>query len=234
MAIEILRKQPLTFYTQNGINFFKPFRAVDKNKNPLELSWNHKPDFSSITAKSKYNDDISIYNIKIDKSKNDFKGDSIVTTPKNKGIGEVLNLASIITFKENNFVDYSVFALRNAIQFYAKYGFNLLSSNFNEIMHNLKFLTKLKDERYIDTRESAKFLINKVHQAPNDAEKMKYIPTANNLVSDYIRNLAREGKKIDGDDLYNHTHMHFSTIDTIRNRDYLNELLDKHEINYTL
>lgn len=234
MAIGILRKQPLTFYTQNGIKFFEPFRAVDKNKNPLELSWNHKPQSSSIMAKSTYNDDYSIYDMDINAGKNNFHGISIVATPKNKEIGEVLNLASLITFKENNFLNYNVFALRDAIPFFVKYGFNILTSNINEILHNLKLITKSKGERYFDTRESAKFLTDRIQHVKDDMVKTSYIPTSNQIISDYLKTLIRQGKKIDTDDLYNHTHMSFSTIDTIRNRDYLNELLDKHEINYTI
>lgn len=233
MAIEILRKQPLTFYTQNGINFFKPFRAVDKNKNPLELSWHHKPQSSSIMAKSTYNDDYSIYDMDINAEKNIFRGISIVATPENKGIGELLNLASLITFRENKFDNYSVFALRDSIPFFAKYGFNMLTSNINEILHNLKLITKSKGERYFDARESARFLTNRIN-VKDDTVKTLYIPASNQIISDYIKTLVREGKKIDTDDLYNHTHMNFSTIDTIRNRDYLNELLDKHEIDYKI
>lgn len=233
MAIEILRKQPLTFYTQNGIIFFKPFRAVDKNKNPLELSWNHKPQSSSIMAKSTYNDDYSIYDMDINAEKNIFRGISIVATPENKGIGELLNLASLITFRENKFDNYSVFALRDSIPFFAKYGFNMLTSNINEILHNLKLITKSKGERYFDARESARFLTNRIN-VKDDTVKTLYIPASNQIISDYIKTLVREGKKIDTDDLYNHTHMNFSTIDTIRNRDYLNELLDKHEIDYKI
>lgn len=233
MPFEILTKQPVKFYYRDGIKFFEPFRAVDKNKKPLDLSWHHKPYASTIVAKSGYNDEFSLYDLETDIAKKNLKGSSIVANPKNKGIGEVLNLASLITFCENNLFDYSVFALRDAIQFYTKYGFNLFSSNLNEVMHNLKFLTKSKNARFADTRSSANFFINKLSHE-DKIEKREYMTLGNNLVSDYIRILAREGKKIDGDDLYNHTHMHFSTIDKERNRDYLNALLDKHEINYKI
>jgi len=233
MTFQILRKQPIHFFEYKGAKFFEPFVAVDNAKKPLILSWHHKPDTSSITAKSTYNDDISIYDLDINRSTDKFRGVSIFANPKNKGIGEVLNLASLMTFKENHFSDYSVFALRNSIQFYTKYGFNLLSLNINEIIHNLKFVTKDKSARFSDIKDSAKFFIYKIENG-GKSDKNVYGALGNNLVSDYVRTLAREGQKIDGDDLYNHTHMHFSTIDTLRNRDYLNELLDKHEIDYKI
>ncbi len=230
MTFEILRKQPIKFYEYKGLKFFEPFRAVDNAKKPLDLFWNHKPESSTIVAKSTYNDNISLYDIEANRLSNRYRGLAIVANPKRKGIGEVLNLASIINFKENNFSDYSVFALRDSIQFYTKYGFNLLSSNVNEVVHNLKFLTKDKSERFDDLKDSARFFMKKIEKG----EKGEYFVQGNNLVSDYIRTLARNGQKIDGDDLYSHTHMHFSTIDTIRNKDYLNELLDKHEIDYKI
>lgn len=233
MAIEILRRQPLKFYNQNGIIFFKPFQAADNLKQPLNLDWNLKQNSSTIIAKSTYNDDVSLYNMEINRSKDEFRGLSIVVNPKHKGIGEVLNLASLITFKENLLSNYKVFALRDSVQFYAKYGFNLVSFNINEVMHNLKFLSKSKDKKFIDMRASAKFFLKQIEQKPADEQTM-YIIHGNNLVSDYIRKLARKGEKFDEDDLYNHAHMQFSTLDTIRNKDYLNELLDKHEINYTI
>jgi len=233
MTFEILRKQPIKFYYKDGIKFFEPFKAVDNNKKSLDLFWHHKTNSSSIMTKSTYNDEFSLYDLELNRADDKFRGTSIVANPKHKGIGEVLNLASLITFKENSFSNYSVFALRNSIQFYAKYGFNILSGNINEIIHNLKFITKSNDKRFFDTKESAKFFIDKLERA-NKNQKDEYIPICNNLVSDYIKTLAREGHKIDGDDLYNHTHMKFSTIDTIRNKDYLNELMDKHEIDYKI
>ena len=225
MAFEILRKQPVKFYYKNGFKFFEPFRAVDKNKKPLELSWHTKPDTSMITAKSSDNNDISIYDIKT--ARDGVKGVSIVANPQKKEIGEVLNLASLMTFKENNISNFNVFALRDYIQFYAKYGFNIVTNNINEILHNLKYLAKSKDS---DVVYSAKYFKEQLKHGADTEQKV----LSNNLVSDYLRTLARNGEKIDGDDLYSHTHMRFSSLDTIRNKDYLNELLDKHEINYTL
>ena len=228
MSFEILRKQPVKFYYHNGLKFFEPFRAVDKNKKSLELSWNFKPDSSAIVAKSTYNNDVSIYDIKT--GQDSFKGVSIVANPKKKEIGEVLNLASLITFKENNINNFNVFALRDYIQFYAKYGFNIVTNNTNEILHNLKFLAKNKDKKYSDMVYSAKYFKEQIKQGTNTEQKL----LSNNLVSNYLRTLARNNEKIDGDDLYSHTHMRFSSLDAAGNRDYLNELLDKHEINYTI
>lgn len=233
MTFEILRKQPIKFYYKDGFKFFEPFKAADNFKKPIDISWHHKSDSSSIVAKSKYNDEFSLYDLEMNPSMHELTGVSIVANPKRKGIGEVLNLASLITFKENNFFEYKVFALRDSIQFYTKYGFNLLSSNINEIMHNLKFVTKADNERFFDIKDSAKFFIDKLEHGTK-REKQVYTALGNNLVSDYIRALAKNGQKIDGDDLYNHAHMHFSTIDTLRNRDYLNALLDKHEIDYKI
>lgn len=233
MTFEILRKEPIKFYKQNGICFFEPFHAADKYKRPLNVEWRLKPESSAIIAKSTYIDDVSIYDMALSRSKDEFKGISIVANPKHKEIGEVLNLASLITFKENLFSNYKVFALRDSVQFYAKYGFNLLSSNINEVIHNLKFLSKAKEGKFADMKDSAGFFIKQIENK-NGEERLMYISHGNNLVSDYIRELARDGKKIDRDDLYNHTHMQFSTLDTIRNRDFLNALLDKHEINYKI
>ncbi|MBO6256784.1 hypothetical protein J6N69_01940 [bacterium] len=228
MTFEILRKQPVKFYHQNGLKIFEPFKAVDKNKKTLELSWNLKPDYSSIMAKSTYNNDMSIYNI--DTTHNGFKGISLVANPQKKEIGEVLNLASLITFKENNISHFDVFALRDYIQFYAKYGFNIFSNNINEILHNLKYLAKSKEEKFSDMVYSAKYFRSQLEKNATTDNKL----LSNNLISDYLRTLSRNGRKIDADDLYSHTHMRFSSLDEIRNRDYLNELLDKHEINYKI
>lgn len=228
MNFEILKKQPLKFYYHNGIKFFEPFTAVDKNKKTVKMSWNFRPDSARIMAKSSYNNEISIYDIQI--SHDSFKGGSIVANPHKKGLGEILNLASLITFKENNTSNFDVFVLRDYIQFYAKYGFNIMTDNINEILHNLKFLAKNKEEKFSDMAYSAVYFKNQLMNNPDKDRKL----LSNNLVSDYLRTLARNGEKIDVDDLYSHTHMRFSTLDTVRNKDYLNELLDKHEINYKI
>ena len=105
-----------------------------------------------------------------------------------------------------------------------------MTDNINEILHNLKFLVKNKEEKFSDMVYSAKYFKSQLERNATKDKKL----LSNNLISDYLRTLARNGKKIDGDDLYSHTHMRFSSLDSIRNRDYLNSLLDKHEINYKI
>lgn len=232
MTFEILSKQPVKFFKHKGIKFFEPFHAVDNKKQPLDIEWNFRPDSKSIVAKNKYSGNLSIYDIEL--SKDEFKGVSLVANPEKKGIGEVLNLASLISFKENLAPYFNVFSLRNSIAFFAKYGFNIFSENVNEVVHNLKFLSKIKGERFEDTRNSAQYFLEKLNTDIDERDKAKTCLLGNNLVSDYIRNTVRENKKIDTDDLYSHTHMQFSSLDMLRNADYLNELLEKHEINYKI
>lgn len=232
MTFEILNKQPIKFYKHDGMKFFEPFRAVDNKKQPLNIEWHFRHNSKSIVAKNRYSDDISIYDIEL--SKDEFKGVSLVANPEKRGIGEVLNLASLISFKENLAPYFNVFSLRNSIAFFAKYGFNIFSENPNEVIHNLKFLSKIKGDRFEDTRDSAQYFLGKLNADIDERYKAKTRLLGNNLVSDFIRNMVRENKKIDTDDLYSHTHMQFSSLDMLRNADYLNELLEKHEINYKI
>ena len=232
MNIEILRKQPVKFYKKNGIKFFEPFVAADKDQKPIELSWETKSGASGIRAKSTYNDDISIFNIDVEA--NGFKGSSLIANPRKKEIGEILNLASLITFKENSFPSFDIFAFRSSIQFYAKYGFNIFSENINEIINNLKFLTELKGTKFINTRISASHFMKQLSNTTDKNYKLRYAELSNNLVSEHLRTLAREGEVVDKYNLCSHTHMRFTTPDMLKNKDYLNELLDKHKINYEI
>lgn len=231
---EILRTKPLKFYKQEGFRFFEPFNAVDSEMKPLKVSINHPLEASSptIVAKSSHDKERSIYDIEFLHG-NTLDGGVIVANPKNKGIGEVLNLASIIEFKENAFNKIHVFSLKDAVQFFAKYGFNIVSDNLEEVLHNLKILTKAKDNQFLDKKISARFLRKHIDSG-NYKNAADIATTSNNLVSDYIRELARSGKRVDKYDLYDNTSMEFNTLDMIRNKDYLNELLDKHKINYKI
>ncbi len=226
MTFQILRKNPITFYQHDGIKLFKEIEAVDKFKKPLKISLESD---SSIIAKDTYNSDISLYEINFDREKKEAEGLSLVANPKKKGIGEVLNLASLIIFNENKFNLFKVFSLRDSIPFYAKFGFNIRSKNPDEVLHNLKFVTKEKDGKYFDSANSAKFFFSKMKDPQNRGDNFEL---ANNVVGDYLRSKIRNGEKIDSDDLYNHAHMEFSALDTVKNREYLNEMLEKHEINY--
>lgn len=228
MTFQILRKNPITFYQKGGIKFFNEFDAVDKFKKPLKISWDKE---TSIAAKDSYNSDVSLYELELESGKKEAHGLSLVANPKEKGIGEVLNLASLITFNENKFNLFKVFSLRDSIPFYAKFGFNIKSDDPVEVAHNLKFVAKEKDGRYFDISNSARFFLKEMEQSPKSGKNFEL---ANSVVGDYLRSLIRNGQKADSDDLYAHSHMEFTALDAAKNREYLNEMLEKHQINYQI
>ena len=67
-------------------------------------------------------------------------GDSLAADPRNQGIGEVLNLAALMEFHKNKFNRFNLFSLKEAIQFYTRFGFKIINYDKGFIFNNFKNL----------------------------------------------------------------------------------------------
>lgn len=229
MAIEILSRTPLRFYNKKGVKYFENFYAVDKLKQPVNISIDHSDIMPSIKAVNHQNKE-SMYSINIDVPQREMKGITLNTEPHNQGIGEILNLAAIIEFQQNNLNKFNVFSLRESIQFYTRYGFNLVTEDAEEILHNLKLVLKAKPEKFNNLKSKAKFYLPQISSNSKTDPFVKQ--RACDVISKYLQSLSKEHKKINPYNLKYSSQMLLNDWNIETNRDYLNSLMDLHEINY--
>lgn len=232
MVFEILSRKPIQFYEKNGIKFFENFKAVDKYKKPVTVSIDSQSYFPTIFARN-HNDVDSFYELEMDISKRRMKGRSMAADPQKSGIGEIMKLASIMEFQANRFNNFDLFALQEAIQFYTRYGFKLVTDNVDEILHNLNIVKKSKSYRLSTLRDKAEFFYPRIKgKIPSDDPHL--LQRGCDVVSECLKDMSRNGERINYRDLKYNSNMRYTDWETVINRDYLNSLMDLHEINYKI
>lgn len=232
MSFQILRRQPIEFYENKGIKYFKPFEAIDKAKKPLKLYNNEDCLYSppAIIAEN-HQGKFSSYELGFDTKTRTLTGDTLASEPRNQGIGEVLNLAALIEFHKNKFNKFNLFSLKEAIQFYTRFGFKILNNDKNFILKNLINVEKSKEPIFDELKKDVAFFKPRIEGKISSDDK--YLnQRANDVFSNYLKELSRKHIKYDSSKIEHGSNMEFSDWEFEINRDYLNSLFDKHEINY--
>lgn len=234
MNFEILTRQPITFYEKQGIKFFEPFNAVDNFKKPLQIFMDTKHETPFIRARN-YQDETSLYELNFNLQNKELKGVSLVAEPKNNGIGETLNLAALIEFAQNRLNKFNIYSFKETMQFYAHYGFNIMSKDINYILSNLNLIIQSKEKSmaFDNIRRSAKFFYKRVQN--HDIQGRTFDDTlfwANKVMSNYLRELSKSKIKFKTSNMLSGSDMLFTDWERLTNTNHLNELFDKHEINF--
>ncbi len=230
MALEILTRQPIKFYEKQGIKFFEPFNAVDKFKKPVKLFFDETEELTTLTAEN-HQKKQSLYGLQFNIAKREMQGVTLAADPRKEGLGELLNLAALIEFHKNNLNRFKVFSLKESIQFYARYGFKIVSDDVDYILNGLKLVMKSKNPRLENLRRDADFFYPKI--AGTQKSDDPFLKERGcEVISNYLKYLARNNNKVDSSKLEYSSNMMFTDWEFETNRDYLNSLLDGHEINY--
>lgn len=232
MGIEILTRQPIKFYEKQGIKFFEPFNAVDKFKKPVKMFFEESDELATIVAENHQNKQ-SLYGIQFDIPKREMDGVTLAAEPRREGLGELLNLAALIEFHKNNLNHFKVFSLKESIPFYTRYGFKIDSEDIDYILRGLKMVMKSKSPRLENLRRDADFFYPKI--AGTQKSDDPFLKERGcEVISNYLMNISRNNNKFDSSKLDQSSHMKFTDWEFETNRDYLNNLFDKHEINYKI
>lgn len=233
MGIELLTNKPIKFYQKDGIKFFEKFRAVDKNRKPLEVFMDEQNGCHTIFAKN-HEGKNSTFELDFDLQNRSMKGKALIANPKQQELGQVVNLAALMTFYVNKLNHFKVFAFRDSMQFFAKFGFKVKTDNSDEILKLLKLVKKSKGQEFEDLRRQAQFFGDRVSgKVKNEVPSLNYYAT--NVFSNYLKGLARKGERFDPDKIPYNAHMDFTDWEfQTDNKDYLNRLFKKHEINFQI
>lgn len=232
MDFQILRRQPIEFFENKGVKYFKPFVALDKTKKTLKVYNLEDCQYSppSIIAEN-HQGKFSSYEVYLDSNTRTMIGDSLVADPRNQGIGEVLNLAALMEFHKNKFNRFNLFSLKEVIQFYTRFGFKIINEDKGFILNNLKNVEKSKGAIFNELRKDVAFFKPRIEGKISSDDKY-LTQRANDVFSNFLKELSRKHIKYNSSKIDHGTNMEFSDWEFEINRDYLNSLFDKHEINY--
>lgn len=232
MNFQILRRQSIEFFENKGVKYFKPFVALDKTKKPLKVYNLEDCQYSppSIIAEN-HQGKFSSYEVYLDSNTRTMIGDSLAADPRNQGIGEVLNLAALMEFHKNKFNRFNLFSLKEAIQFYTRFGFKIINEDKGFILNNLRNVEKSKGAIFNELRKDVAFFKPRIEGKISSDDKY-LTQRANDVFSNFLKELSRKHIKYNSSKIDHGTNMEFSDWEFEINRDYLNSLFDKHEINY--
>lgn len=232
MDFQILRRQPIEFFENKGVKYFKPFVALDKTKKTLKVYNLEDCQYSppSIIAEN-HQGKFSSYEVYLDSNTRTMIGDSLAADPRNQGIGEVLNLAALMEFHKNKFNRFNLFSLKEAIQFYTRFGFKIINEDKGFILNNLRNVEKSKGAIFNELRKDVAFFKPRIEGKISSDDKY-LTQRANDVFSNFLKDLSRKHIKYNSSKIDHGTNMEFSDWEFEINKDYLNSLFDKHEINY--
>ena len=152
---------------------------------------------------------------------------------KNLRLGELLRLSSIIEMFENKVPEINIYSKDTAIYFHSKYKFKPDLKVFSDRNNALNTISNDTSKGFETFREKAKEIIRKIHDNQENAEIQRQICVdCNSFVHDYIQKAMLDGYK---HHRFNYgMNMTLTADDVIANREFFNELYQKHGIDYKI
>ena len=144
---------------------------------------------------------------------------------RNKGIGEVLKLASLIEMKKNNLNKMTLYSVPDAIKFHAKFGF---TPDIGYVAPVPLILKGIKENRiYKDLSERASALSDRISAEFINEDNLKGV---NELLTEYIDRCL-----LDNTPIFNRKINMVLTKEKINsNAEFYNNLFEKHGINFKI
>jgi len=232
MVIE-LKPQTIKFIEKKGLQFFEDFRAVDKHKLPITLSIPKPDTFTSIKALNKDGEDVGHYDILFKKDKSVLEGTQLLVDDEGKQIGEILSLSSLIEFSKNGLNHFNLYSLADSLPFHLRLGFLINNDNPKYILEGLRQVMKTKLPHMEDFKHDATFVYTKIAQTDETTpEGITFMKQGCKVISDYIKFLSRNHIKKGMPEFDTGTNITFSDWELKTNKEFLEGLLKKHNIDY--
>lgn len=220
--------KPVQFHHYNGRYYIDRLPARFENGTGLLTAYVTDSERSCRTEfKSQKNKKLGYHDYKLLVNCGFLEGDYIEVDKhvRNKGIGEVLKLASLIEMKKNNLDKMTLYSLPEAIKFHAKFGF---VPDINSTAPIPLILSEIKETNlFKDLSAQASGLLDSI-----SAEFINYnnLEKVNNFLTQYINRCISENKPV-----FNKKICMVLTKDRINsNADFYNNLFEKHGINFNV
>ena len=231
MSIEILTRQPIKFIEKHGVQYFEPFEAVDNMNKPVNVFLEATEPATKMVAKN-FLDSFSRCDLSIDSENKSIYNKVLMASPAKRGMGEILNLASIIEFHKNKFKNLSLHSYKESVPYFSQYGFRIDSDYEDLILDGLVKVIKSKSPDLQKIRDEAYALYPYVYFP--EIKDPEILRRSCDTISEYLKQVVRARDTKENISINSFTKMMFEEADLEKNKDYLNTLLDKHKINYQI
>lgn len=145
---------------------------------------------------------------------------------RNKNLGEILRLSSIITMLENNLEKIKISSFLETIPFHAKYKFKPDVKNPYEALCIIRHIANSKNKEL--TREAATVL-----KKQDNISAHEICNLAENLLKRFTKDITP--RKVARNRIHvNIVDMTLTKDDVIKNKDFFNSLFKKHNIEYKI
>ncbi len=223
--------QKLKTIKNDDLNLFDDFSCRDKNYQVYTVNINKiDNDKLNITINDEdifdqsSKEEIQIYNNRLIvnnmATKNSFQ---------EKGLGTILHLANIIEMLENNLGSVNLFATATALPFHAKFGFYPDEMWEEGLYNNIVKLAKQKNPLYNNYSKRAAVLLAR------DIPLTEKAAIGNKIMYDYLQTILSQKNKLELLDEFEYgSDMVLDKNMIIANKNYYNNLLKKHCIDYEI
>lgn len=163
-------------------------------------------------------------------SDDDIYGVSIKTNEnyRRQHLGELSRLASVITMLKNGLKEINILSIDDAVLYHSKYKFEPNIESQQSAILILKHITSSNSEVFA---AKAKKIIADFRKT-DDTETL--YKATNKLVSEYIEEMKTQQSKTSKPFTYWGLDMRLTRENVIKNRDFFNSLLEKHDIDYKI
>lgn len=178
-----------------------------------------------INIANKYNMKIAHEDFNINKKENELYGIIIKTSEnyRKNNLAEILRLGSIITMLKNGIKNFRILSLDTAVLFHTKYKFEPDITNRKESIRILKHLTNSDNEQIV---EKAQTILDKKHLY---SEK-EICTFANKIAKDFFVNELKTTGENTLD--FHGIDMKLTEEKIKENKDFFNQLFEKHNIDF--
>lgn len=152
---------------------------------------------------------------------------------KGYGFGEILRLSSIIMILENKIKEFLIYSLPSAIFFHSKYKFQPSIEKMEDSKNILRNVIKNCNQKLFgDIHLEAEKILTECEQCNTYEESKVIFEKTNKLLEKYITRIMNFGNDYKLHPFDCGMHMKLTLDDIFYNKDFFNNLFDKHGIDY--
>ena len=238
----LVKPQWKNFSENDTRRIFEDFRIQNNILGPLSLGIRDYNDgFSRLVIEIK-NAMGKIFGkeiISLDSHSNAMTGYNILVEPeyrqKNFRFGELLRLASIMEIIENKSPFIYIFSKDTAVYFHGKYKFEPVIKAFEERNAALETIIHDKSPHFKDLSIKAQNIEDQIKANINNDQKQRNLTKkTNDIVREYIKRALEEPNPQKNHPFKRGMDMMLDAETIRRNKDYFNNLFEKHGIDYKI
>lgn len=220
---------PVRIENHFGKNYIKSLPVQCKDEIVLmETFPTEEIDSARTVIKSLRNQELGThdYNLFTDSKELDGEIMEVKSFARNRGLGEILRLASIMEMKENNMKRIGLVSLSEAVKFHAKYGFDAKLADPAKIITILWDIKK--QYKFTEFENKATQFLKDIFNDSSWHYEQEKINNINAFISDCIR-------RSDEPPVFSNTISMVLTEEKVNaNADFYNELFKSHKIDYKI